>query len=175
MADIQNGLAAGKEVTVHQAPITQSGWTGSGYIITDPETGAGAYKIAGGANGGVLIAQSGIALLGIIKIVQILNIIGPILGIAFVSNPVGLAVMLLVATITTIAAYASDNPFASSTISSQLITIVALLNLGAIAAVAFPLLALIIYYLLLELVIDILTAANQIELEESFFQKKAMV
>ncbi|MFY9258870.1 MAG: hypothetical protein WAO71_00005, partial [Gallionella sp.] len=51
MQEIQNGLAAGKEVTVHQAPITQSGWTGSGYVITDPATGAGAYKIAGGANG----------------------------------------------------------------------------------------------------------------------------
>lgn len=27
------------------ASITQSGWIGSGYIITDPATGAGAYKI----------------------------------------------------------------------------------------------------------------------------------
>lgn len=54
MAEIQNALAAGKEVTVHQVPITQSGWTGSGYIITDPATGAGAYKIAGGFNGGGL-------------------------------------------------------------------------------------------------------------------------
>lgn len=50
-ADIVNGLAAGKEVTVHQSPITQSGWTGSGYIITDLATGSGAYKISGGANG----------------------------------------------------------------------------------------------------------------------------
>ncbi|MBL0038830.1 MAG: hypothetical protein IPP36_09895, partial [Nitrosomonadales bacterium] len=42
--EIQNALAAGKEVTVHQAPITQSGWTGSGYIITDPDTGAGLIR-----------------------------------------------------------------------------------------------------------------------------------
>jgi hypothetical protein len=55
MAEIQNALAAGKEVTVHQLPITQSGWTGSGYIITDPATGAGAYKISGGANGAALV------------------------------------------------------------------------------------------------------------------------
>jgi hypothetical protein len=39
------------EVTVHQADITAHGWTGSGYIVLDPETGAGAYKISGGANG----------------------------------------------------------------------------------------------------------------------------
>lgn len=55
MAEIQSAVAAGKEVTVHQAPITQSGWTGSGYIITDPATGAGAYKISGGANGSAIV------------------------------------------------------------------------------------------------------------------------
>jgi hypothetical protein len=65
MAEIQNALAAGKEVAVHQAPITQSGWTGSGYIITDPATGAGAYKISGGANGGVMIAKGLLTGLGI--------------------------------------------------------------------------------------------------------------
>ena len=54
-AEIQNALAAGKEVTTHASPITQNGWTGSGYIITDPATGAGAYKISGGANGGALL------------------------------------------------------------------------------------------------------------------------
>jgi hypothetical protein len=33
------------------------GWTGSGYIISDPATGSGAYKISGGANGGWLLLQ----------------------------------------------------------------------------------------------------------------------
>jgi len=28
------------------------GWSGAGYIITDPRTGSGAYKISGGVNGG---------------------------------------------------------------------------------------------------------------------------
>jgi hypothetical protein len=54
-AEIANALNAGMEVTVHQADITAHGWTGSGYIVLDPETGAGAYKISGGANGGLLI------------------------------------------------------------------------------------------------------------------------
>ena len=31
---------------------TLRGWTGTGYIIADPATGAGAFKISGGANGG---------------------------------------------------------------------------------------------------------------------------
>lgn len=50
--EISNALAAGKEVTFHPSQITIDGWTGSGYLIIDPETGAGAYKIGGGANGG---------------------------------------------------------------------------------------------------------------------------
>jgi hypothetical protein len=57
-AEIANALNAGMEVTVHQADITAHGWTGSGYIVLDPETGAGAYKISGGANGAVLIFLS---------------------------------------------------------------------------------------------------------------------
>jgi hypothetical protein len=51
-AEISNALYAGKEVTVHQADINANGWTGMGYIILDPASGAGAYKISGGANGG---------------------------------------------------------------------------------------------------------------------------
>lgn len=39
---------------MHQNPITYAGWTGAGYIITDPQTGAGAYKISGGSDGGFL-------------------------------------------------------------------------------------------------------------------------
>lgn len=30
------------------------GWSGAGYIITDPVTGDGAYKISGGGNGGFM-------------------------------------------------------------------------------------------------------------------------
>ncbi|MBU1213706.1 MAG: hypothetical protein KKA63_00560, partial [Gammaproteobacteria bacterium] len=78
MTEIQNGLAAGKEITVHQAPITLSGWTGSGYIISDPATGSGAYKIAGGANGGALLKtklleiafEEGIKLSPIVAVVE---------------------------------------------------------------------------------------------------------
>ena len=44
-----------------------TGWSGAGYIILDPDTGAGAYKISGGANGsfllGLFIGMSLVALL----------------------------------------------------------------------------------------------------------------
>ena len=52
--EIQSAVQAGKEVTVHEKPISAHGFTGYGYTITDPETGAGAYMIEGKGNGGWL-------------------------------------------------------------------------------------------------------------------------
>jgi transglutaminase-like putative cysteine protease len=54
MAEIRSALAVGREVIVHTDPIAVPGWKGAGYIIFDPQTGAGAWKITGGANGGFL-------------------------------------------------------------------------------------------------------------------------
>jgi hypothetical protein len=55
IADIQNAVNAGKIVTVSQTNITYKGWTGYGYIIIDPATGAGAYMISGGLSGAQLV------------------------------------------------------------------------------------------------------------------------
>ena len=52
---VQNALNIGHEVTIHESPITQSGWSGAGYTTIDPATGAGGYMIDGGSNGGVLL------------------------------------------------------------------------------------------------------------------------
>jgi len=51
MKEIRQGLAAGKEVITHASQVSVPGFTGEGYIITDPVTGSGAYKITGGGNG----------------------------------------------------------------------------------------------------------------------------
>ena len=50
-ADIQNAVNAGKVVTVSKTNITLNGWTGCGYIVTNPNTGAAAYMISGGLSG----------------------------------------------------------------------------------------------------------------------------
>jgi hypothetical protein len=63
--ELSDALAAGKEVTVHEANISFSGFTGAGYIVLDPDTGAGAYKIAGGANGLKLVLKTLGAALGV--------------------------------------------------------------------------------------------------------------
>jgi hypothetical protein len=52
---VQQALDAGFEVTIHQAPITQSGWTGAGYTLIDSSTGAGGYLIESGASGGLIL------------------------------------------------------------------------------------------------------------------------
>ena len=53
-SEIRNAVNAGKEVTVHEKSINKHGWKGFGYIVIDPETGAGAYLIEGSGNGGIL-------------------------------------------------------------------------------------------------------------------------
>jgi len=52
--EIKNAVNAGKVATVHEQPVTFEGGTNTGYLLIDPDTGAGAYKISGGANGGFL-------------------------------------------------------------------------------------------------------------------------
>ncbi len=52
--EIRNALLTGKNVVVHERPVSVINWTGSGYLILDPPTGSGAYLISGGADGGFL-------------------------------------------------------------------------------------------------------------------------
>ncbi|QEI11601.1 transglutaminase-like domain-containing protein [Cellvibrio japonicus] len=52
--DIRNAVNAGKIATVHEGRVSVGNWIGEGYTLIDPKTGAGAYMISGGANGGFL-------------------------------------------------------------------------------------------------------------------------
>lgn len=60
--EIRNAVYAGKEVTTHTHRINYQGMITAGYTILDPETGAGAYKIASGEDG-ALMAMAGFALI----------------------------------------------------------------------------------------------------------------
>jgi len=57
-AEIQTALNAGLTVIAHTDNVSVPGWMGAGYIIFDPETGGGAYKISGGLSGGIIIAAA---------------------------------------------------------------------------------------------------------------------
>ena len=47
------------EITAHEQPVNFYGSSQVGYIILDPSTGAGAYKIGGGENGADIILAGG--------------------------------------------------------------------------------------------------------------------
>lgn len=57
VTEIRNAVNAGKVATVHERALNYVGSSAIGYIILDAQTGAGAYKISTGANGGFLTAE----------------------------------------------------------------------------------------------------------------------
>lgn len=61
-AEIRNAAQAGLEITAHQQPVSFFGRPSVGYIILDPVTATGAYKIGGGENGGNIYSLFGSAL-----------------------------------------------------------------------------------------------------------------
>jgi len=58
-SEIRSAVQSGKEVMVHERAITASGWTGYGYVIVDPNTGAGSYLIEGNGSGGIILILAG--------------------------------------------------------------------------------------------------------------------
>jgi transglutaminase-like putative cysteine protease len=93
-ARIQQALDTGYEVTVHQAPIVQDGWRGAGYLLINPETGAGGYLIDGGSNGGILWLLSFICTIAVIAMmfmgvalipIAIVFVLGFMLGLASIA------------------------------------------------------------------------------------------
>lgn len=63
ISEIIRAVNAGKNVTTHTDAVSiPGGWSGFGYIITDPIVGDGVYKISGGANGGWLATLFGVLL-----------------------------------------------------------------------------------------------------------------
>ena len=67
--DIRNAVLAGKVATAHEQPVGFAGGTNTGYLLVDPETGSGAYLIAGGESGSeIFVAGVGILAIGLIGI-----------------------------------------------------------------------------------------------------------
>ena len=67
--EIKDAVLNGKEATVSESNIDFNGWNGVGYLIIDPSTGAGAYKISGGSNGGFLksLKSKAVSFLNLVK------------------------------------------------------------------------------------------------------------
>ena len=93
-AEIRSAIQAGKEVTFHERAINAHGFSGYGYVITDPETGAGAYMIEGRSNGGWLkLAAGALEALAIVSVSALIS--GFLLPVALVSvNLVAFVIVL---------------------------------------------------------------------------------
>ncbi|MCM1157458.1 MAG: hypothetical protein NC348_03060 [Clostridium sp.] len=50
--EIINAVNSGKAVIIPAENVTMDEWSGTGYVVMNPETGTGEYKITGGLNGG---------------------------------------------------------------------------------------------------------------------------
>ncbi|MFL0798418.1 MAG: chloride channel protein [Cellvibrionaceae bacterium] len=84
--EIRNAVNAGKTATAHEAQITFGNWVGSGYLLIDEQTGAGAYKIAGGSNGAYLMI-GGLALLLVFGVFAIsTGGVGGLFALAFINS-----------------------------------------------------------------------------------------
>ncbi len=166
-AEIRNAINAGKEVTFHESSINANGWTGYGYIITDTETGAGAYIIEGSGNGGVLLFQSMAALFSLIQMLSIakyagwLNILPVIINI----NPY---LKLAVAFLALVGAFSSDDPYVQDATSINLQIILSIVGIGLISAAASPIIFAITY---IALVVFVSSLIGQIAM--LFFSKKS--
>jgi len=68
---VQQALDVGYEVSIHEAPISQDGWTGAGFAVIDPATGAGGYIIEGGSNGAWLAVLKALGL-GLVVAISLL-------------------------------------------------------------------------------------------------------
>jgi len=93
--EIRTALNAGLTVIAHTDNVSVPGWAGSGYIIFNPETGSGAYKISGGGNGGFAGLAVGTALgAAIASLINTNFSIGTIASIAqIIANPVVIVIL----------------------------------------------------------------------------------
>ena len=53
ITDISNAVAAGNNVVVPAREMRIGSWSGVGYLVVDPTTGAGLWRVSGGLNGGI--------------------------------------------------------------------------------------------------------------------------
>ncbi|GAA6173932.1 hypothetical protein NBRC116592_36020 [Colwellia sp. KU-HH00111] len=132
--EVQSALSSGKEVTVHQEPINEFGWTGSGYVVIDPDTGAGGYKLNGGGNGGFLGLDN-----------DTWGVLGFATGTLLKANPIALLLSIIISLrllYIDLLTYSSINHNCSALSSLLVIPI-----LFSFAAIAFsPLMAVISLY-----------------------------
>ncbi len=123
--EIRNAVNVGKTATAHESQITFGNWVGSGYLLIDEQTGAGAYKIAGGSNGGLLSFSGTIlgalsSLVGLMKFFYEVPLISKLFGNFL--GPLG-DVLGILDTAMEIVEACADNPSASYFMTWLMVTL----------------------------------------------------
>lgn len=99
---IINAVNSGMIVTVPTENVTIGDWSGTGYIVTNPETGAGAYMISGGLNGGSVVVPASLTFLAglIYTIIELVGLFASVIGIVhlLLGGSIILASILLIMT-----------------------------------------------------------------------------
>jgi hypothetical protein len=98
--DIRQSVLAGRTATVSEKNVTIGSWNGVGYVLADNQTGAAAYKISGGANGGTVFlgALNGFGLaamlggLGFGAAPALMMVLGILLAASVIATLVALAI-----------------------------------------------------------------------------------
>ena len=139
--EIRSAIEAGKEVTFHERGINAHGFSGYGYVITDPDTGGGAYLIEGKGNGGVLF--------GILYAIVVALFVGVLVGyqiamfftiLSLFITPLGAAIVLLMLSAALLfysaEVYLKDEPCAKAIFQGIAGAMLGVLPYGAAARVA---------------------------------------
>lgn len=149
--DIRNAVNAGREVTIPQRELLKDGFFGVGYIVLDPDTGAGGYLISSGLAGGgfqlptIPGSPGSVALLSLLLIAigafATLAAAAGVAGAALVSLIAAIAAVLLTVydAVSTYQEITRNNPNMSDTGRDG---VAALLTFAAVIGVGLSLLAL---------------------------------
>ena len=98
--EIKNAVNEGKLVIIPEKEASIGNWSGYGYILLDNNSGAGAYMISGGLNGGmspevlgiVAMVDLTIAVVDLVETVMMVESLLTSIFIMFSANPVALAI-----------------------------------------------------------------------------------
>lgn len=163
---VQQALEAGQEVTIHQRPVLlQDGWAGAGFVLLDPETGAGRYLIEGGGNGGALVGL-GVGLVSGIAIIMAGPVVAGLVGV------IGFLIGVIYALTLSISDLLS---FAASRLIGTFSGIVLSVIIGQYILVSFPPIFVIGLLWLMLTIIHLLILEISIALAESAGLKKMKV
>ena len=155
-----NAVNSGKIVTIPAEDVTMGDWHGTGYIVTNPETGTGAYMISGELNGGsttddvtlAYMVDIGFSIWDMAEAIILLNSAiaaiaagGALVGgifLAFGAVTLGFAVYSYFKSMELMLAYASgDEEAGQQLIQDMWINLVVSISITALRQVAKPIIA----------------------------------